>query len=158
MCVCVCASGVWMGREGVWHPVPNPVWWDSSVTRFYPLLRNHASPRLFISVRLSVCDRLTASFDLVSPNFHWHFFFFRTTSSLTPSLFDVSLVSPTQGLIQSEQSTNGLTANVVCKAEAACVRAAFESRRWWSVGQSGEKKSLDNVIVSTWLFDFNSHM
>lgn len=39
-------SGARMGREGVWHPVLNPVWWDSSVTRFYPLLRNHASPSL----------------------------------------------------------------------------------------------------------------
>lgn len=118
--VCVHPLGVCMGREGVWYPILNPVWWDSDVTRFYPLLRSHASldPQ-FLSVCL--CNSPTV---WCSCNFPSHVFLTESVSlSAAPALSLWGL----KALVSIRAVYNNQTANTALEA----VSPAGHRRETW---------------------------
>lgn len=96
--VCVHPSGVWMGSEGVWHPVLNPVWWDSDINpAFIPCWE---TTLLFsdVSVRLPPRLFLTGSVSLVPGNFHP----VSSEQSLLKNIVSVT-ISPSSSVSLSDQ-------------------------------------------------------
>lgn len=123
LCVCVCG---WAGK-GVWHPIDNPVWWDSSITRFYPPAKK---PRSSVSSSPAVCPSESVQpahfLFFYRSNFHWRYVSLTLSPCLSsPSSFPPPVGSPSRPSIRAIHGA--LTANIACKAQAARPRGPQES-------------------------------